>query len=132
MADTSITKSGDENNVQDSEETRSRERYIKPAVDIIETDNGLVLAADIPGATKESLDINIEKGILTVNAPASDIMQGQPIYTEFELADYYRQFSISETLDHENVTAGFLNGILTLKIPVSKATKPHKIEIKAG
>lgn len=132
MADTSVAKRDEEKNIQSREETRAGERYIKPAVDIIETENELTLIADIPGAAKDTLDINVDKGILTVNAPVSHSMPGRSIYTEFEFAHYYRQFSIPETLDHEKARAEFSNGVLTLKVPVAEAAKPRKIEVKAG
>jgi HSP20 family protein len=127
-----IAKRETEKNVQTREETRAGERYIKPAVDIIETETGLTLVADIPGAAKDTLDVNVDKGILTVNAPVSRSMPGRPIYNEFEFAHYYRQFSIPETLDHERAKAEFSNGVLILKVPVAEAAKPRKIEIKAA
>jgi len=132
MADTRVAKRNDEKNVQAREETRADERYIKPAVDIIETDDGLTMIADIPGATKDTMDISVDKGILTLNAPVSHSMPGRSIYTEFEFAHYYRQFSVPETLDHQKAKADFSNGVLTLKVPVAEAAKPRKIEIKAG
>jgi len=132
MSDTSVTKIDDKNSVQTREETRASERYIKPAVDIIETEAGLTLIADIPGATKEALDVSVDKGILTVNATVSLSMPGRPLYTEFEFAHYYRQFAIPETLDHEKAKAELNNGILTLMIPLAEAAKPRRIEIKAA
>jgi len=132
MQDTSVAKRGEEQGVQRREETRESERYIKPAVDIIETEDGLTLVADIPGAAKNTLDVNVDKGILTLNAPVSRSMPGRPIYSEFEFAHYYRQFTIPETLDNGKAKAEFSNGVLTLKIPVVEAAKPRKIEIKAG
>src|SRR5512147_944977 len=80
MAANSLTERNDERDVQTREETRSKEKYIRPAVNIIETEEGLVLTADIPGAAKETLDVNVEKGILTISAPASHSMPGQPVY----------------------------------------------------
>ena len=132
MSDTSLSKRADESSVQTREETRASERYVKPAVDIIETEAGLALIADIPGATKEALDVNVEKGILTVSAPVSLSMPGRPLYTEFEFAHYYRQFSIPETLDHVKAKDELSNGILTLTIPLAEAAKPRRIEIKAA
>ena len=132
MSDTSISKREDESSVQTREETRASERYVKPAVDIIETEAGLTLIADIPGATKEALDATVDKGILTVSAPVSLSMPGRPLYTEFEFAHYYRQFSIPETLDHEKAKAELNNGILSLTIPLAEVAKPRKIEIKAA
>lgn len=132
MPGTSVAKRDDQKNVQTREETRASERYIKPTVDIIETEEGLILIADIPGASKETLDVTVEQGVLTLNAPASHSMPGQSIYSEFEFAHYYRQFSIPELLDHEKAKADFHNGILTLKVPVSEKAKPRKIEIKVA
>ncbi|HEY5523144.1 MAG TPA: Hsp20/alpha crystallin family protein [Desulfuromonadaceae bacterium] len=132
MADISVAKRNDEKSVQTREETRASERYITPAVDIIETEFGLTMVADIPGAAKDTLDINVDKGILTLNAPVSRSMPGRSIYTEFEFAHYYRQFSIPEALDQEKAKAEFSNGVLTLKVPMAEAAKPRKIEIKAG
>lgn len=132
MAVNNLTEQNDEKNLQTREETRSSDKYLKPAVNIIETESGLTLTADIPGAAKDTLDINVEKGILTINAPISRSMPGNPVYTEFELAPYYRQFSIPESLDHEKASAELTNGILTLKIPKAAAAKPRKIEIRVG
>jgi HSP20 family protein len=132
MAANNMTAQNEKKSLQTREETRSSDKYLKPAVNIIETESGLILTADIPGAAKETLDINVEKGILTINAPISRSMPGNPVYTEFELAPYYRQFSIPESLDHEKASADLNNGILTLKIPKAAAAKPRKIEIRVG
>ena len=130
MAANSLTERNDERNVQSREETRSDDKYIRPAVNIIETEEGLVLTADIPGATKEGLDVNVEKGILTISAPARHSLPGQSAYREFELANYYRQFSIPESLDHEKAKAEYANGILTLRVPRAEIAKPKRIEVK--
>jgi HSP20 family molecular chaperone IbpA len=132
MAANSLTERNDERNVQTREETRSNERYIRPAVNIIETEEGLVLTADIPGASKESLDVNVEKGILTISAPAQHAVPGTSTYREFELASYYRQFSIPESLDHEKTHADYVNGILTLRIPKAEVAKPKRISVQVG
>jgi len=130
MAVNSLTERNEERNVQAREETRSNDKYIRPAVNIIETEEGLMLTADIPGATKESLDINVEKGVLTINASAKHTVPGTSVYQEFELANYYRQFSIPESLDHEKAKADFNNGILTLRVPKAEAAKPKRIAIQ--
>ena len=132
MAANSLTERNDERNVQTREETRSNERYIRPAVNIIETEEGLVLTADIPGASKESLDVNVEKGILTIIAPAQHKVPGTSAYREFELASYYRQFTIPESLDHEKAHADYVNGILTLRIPKAEVAKPKRIAVQVG
>jgi len=132
MAANSMTVRNDERNVQAREETRSNEKYIRPAVNIIETEEGLVLTADIPGASKDALDVNVEKGILNISAPAQHTMPGTSVYREFELANYYRQFTIPESLDHEKARADYANGILTLRIPMAEVAKPKRIAVQVG
>lgn len=117
---------------QGREETRAPEKFLRPPVRIIESTEELVLTADIPGAVKEELDINVEKGLLTINAPAKAEVPGKMIYAEFELAPYYRQFSIPETLDQEKAAATLINGVLTLSIPKAAVAKPRKIEIRSA
>ncbi len=132
MATDSMTERNDERNIQTREETRSNEKYIRPAVNIIETEEGLVLTADIPGASKDALDVNVEKGILTISAPAQHATQGTSAYREFELANYYRQFTIPESLDHEKAHADYANGILTLRVPKAEVAKPKRIAVQVG
>ena len=132
MAANGLTERNDERPVQMREETRSDEKFIRPAVNIIETGEGLLLTADIPGATRESLDVSVEKGILTISAPVQRSMPGNAGYGEFELAPYYRQFSIPESLNHEQARADLVNGILSLRVPKAEAAKPRKIEVKVA
>lgn len=132
MAANSLTERNDKRTIQGREETRADDKYIRPAVNIIETEEGLILTADIPRAVKENLDVNVEKGILTISAPAQHAVPGTPGYREFELASYYRQFSIPESLDHENAKADYVNGILTLRVPKAKAAKPKRITVQVG
>jgi len=101
-------------------------------VNIIETEEGLILTADIPGASKDALDVNVEKGILTINAPAQHTTPGTPAYREFELASYYRQFAIPESLDHEKANAEYVNGILTLRVPKAEVAKPKRIAVQVA
>lgn len=131
MATNDLTTGG-ERNVRPHEETRAAEKYLKPAVNIIEVEDSLVLNADMPGAAKESLDINVEKGILTINAGVANEMPGRPVYTEFELAPYYRQFQVPESLNNEKARAEYANGVLTLRLAKPEAAKPRKIAVTGG
>jgi len=132
MTANSLTERNDERSVQTREDTRSNERFIRPAVNIVETEEGLFVTADLPGATKESIDVNVEKGILTISAPAQVSSLGTSVYREFELGSYYRQFTIPDILDHEKAKADFNNGILTLRIPKAEVAKPRRIEVQVG
>ncbi len=110
------------------ETTRSNERYIGPPVDIFETDDGLTLVADVPGLDQKSLEINVDKGILTIEgkAPAGS---GEMLYREFSMAGYWRQFQLPDTIDANNAKAEIKNGVLTLNLPKVEAAKPKRIEV---
>jgi len=112
------------------EETRSAGRVLVPAVDIFESDANLTLMADLPGVDNEGLDINLDKGILTINGTVKLPGRGQSLLREFSSANYYRQFKLSEHIDAEKTSAKLVNGVLTLTIPKAESAKPKKIEIK--
>ena len=130
MATNGLTAANQEGKGQDREETRAPERFLRPAVNITEEESGLLLAAELPGANKQTIDIRVEKGILTINAPVSREMPGRPIYSEFEWAPYYRQFQIPDAIDQAKVKAEFNHGVLTLHLPKAEAAKPRRIEVE--
>ena len=130
MTANSITAQDHDINPQNREETRAPERFLRPAVSISEDESGLFLTADLPGASKQTLDIHVEKGILTINAPASREMPGRQVYSEFEWAPYYRQFQIPDVIDQTRVKAELNNGVLTLHLPKMEAARPRRIEVE--
>jgi HSP20 family protein len=111
------------------EGTRTRERYVTPPVDIYELPEGLVVMADIPGATKDSLDVRVDNHILTIRGQASHALPGEPIYREYELVHYFRQFELSDKVDQNKITADLKHGVLTLTLPKAEAAKPRKIDV---
>jgi HSP20 family protein len=111
------------------EETHSRERYIMPPVDIYETENGLVVVADLPGVCKDGLEIGVEKDVLTIRGVSRDGLPGNVIYGEFELPSYFRQFELSDKVDQGRITAELKHGVLTLSLPRAEEAQPKKIEV---
>ena len=114
------------------EVTRAQERYMRPPVDIYETQNGLVLTADLPGVTKDNLGVRVDNGLLTIQAKADDMVPGEPIYREYELPGFFRQFEVVDDIDVEKINAEFKNGVLTLNLPLSEKAKPKRIDVKVG
>ena len=112
------------------EETRTVGRVLTPAVDIFESNETLTLLADMPGVDKDGLDINLEKGVLTINGEVKLESRGKVVLREFSPSNYYRQFKLSEHIDAEKTSAELKNGILTLQIPKAESAKPKKIEIR--
>jgi len=117
---------------KEAEETDSRE-YYTPPVDIYETDDGLVLKADMPGVSKDGLDIKVEKDVLTIRGTV-----GRPpedadlLYGEYGIGDYYRAFTVSEDIDADKISAEISNGVLTMSLPKAEAARTRKIEVKGA
>ena len=112
------------------EETRSQEQYITPPVDIYETQEGLVVKADLPGVAKHSMDVRVENNLLTIRAKATHAAAGDPIYREYGLVNFFRQFELSETVDQSRISAQLDHGVLTLNLPKAEEAKPRKIDVK--
>ena len=97
-------------------------------------ENGeFVVAFDLPGVTPDSVDLNVERNVLTVRAERKD--QTGPdvelIASERPRGVFSRQLILGETLDTEKVTASYDAGVLTLRIPVAEQAKPRKIAIES-
>ncbi|HKL24737.1 MAG TPA: Hsp20/alpha crystallin family protein [Desulfuromonadales bacterium] len=110
------------------ETTRTDERYVAPPVDIFETDDGLTLLADVPGLDEDTLQINVDKGVLTLEGKAP-MESADRLYREFSMAGYWRQFQIPDSFDTGQAKAEMKNGVLTLHLPKAEAAKPKRIEI---
>lgn len=112
------------------EETRTLGRMLVPAVDIFESSESLTLIADLPGVDKNGLDINTEKGVLTINGTVTLKDRGRGILREFSSASYYRQFKLPDELNTDKSYAELRDGVLILRIPKTDAAMPKRIEIR--
>jgi len=113
------------------ERTRTGKCYV-PRVDIYETGEGLVLLADIPGVDENSVDITLEKNILTLKG-AVEFEQPEnygPAYAEYEIGDYERSFTLSDEIDQDNIRASVKNGVLRLLLPKAGPVQARKIAVK--
>ena len=107
-----------------------RRAYATPAVDIYEQDSVLTLVADLPGVKLEQLQIDVDQGILTLEAQSDIKQSGERLLNEYSPSGYYRQFRLPEHLNLEKVEAQLDNGVLTLKLPKSEQALPKRIEVK--
>jgi HSP20 family protein len=129
MAEKNIPVTHEGRDMSAREESRLREGYLKPAVDIFETEEGLTLVADLPGVSQEQLEVDIVQGLLTLRGKAEGGMSGDDLYREFTRANYYRQFQIPNEIEVSRVSAELKDGVLTLQLPKAEAAKPRRIEI---
>ena len=113
------------------ERTRAQERYMQPPVDIYEMPEGLTLLADLPGVAPNDLDIRLEDNILTIQGKAKHaVTSAEPIYREFELVNFFRQFELSDEVDREKITARLNHGVLILELPKAEKAKPRQIQVQ--
>lgn len=109
--------------------TRDSSKTLRPPVDIFESPEGLTVIADLPGAQKEDVQIQVENDILTIKAVAKSQLTIDPTYREFELYPYFRQFQLSDKTDQEKIKAEMKNGVLIIHLPKKESAKPKQIPI---
>jgi len=132
MAEKTVATRAQERAPATREETRSQETYVTPPVDIYETAEGLVVKADLPGVAKESLDVRVENNQLTIQARAAHVAPGEPIYREYGLVNFFRQFELNERVDQSNISAELKHGVLTLNLAKAEEAKPKRIDIRVA
>lgn len=105
---------------------------IAPVVDVYENADELLLLVDVPGATNDGIDVQLDKGQLTILAKRREDAPGAPLVTEYRSADYLRMFSVPQGIDASKIDAQLSGGVLRLRLPKSEAVKPRRIEVKQG
>jgi HSP20 family molecular chaperone IbpA len=115
-----------------AEDTRGGQFYT-PQVDICETDSELVLFADLPGVRSDGVDLHYEKGELVLHGRVSPRGPGRPyLLNEYGTGDFYRVFSIHESIDSSRISAECKNGVLTVHLPKMEALQPRKIAVQSA
>jgi HSP20 family protein len=105
---------------------------VRPPVDVVEDESGITLSADLPGLTKDRLQVRVDGDTLMVEGEASlDVPAGtEAVYAEVPpLFVYRRSFTLSR---ETKVNASLKDGVLTLRIPKTEAAKPRRIDVNVG
>ena len=105
-----------------------------PRVDIREEDKRFVIFADIPGVDPKDIEVNMDKGILTIKGDrASESMTESGQFTRVERSSgtFYRRFALPDSADAENISASGKNGVLEISIPKKAETTPRRITINS-
>ena len=125
------------NNTATKTETRpvhqtdgSERVYLSPQVDIIETKDAYVLEAEMPGVTKDGLEILLENSELTlVGRRPAEKTEAELVYRESTPRDFRRVFVLDPTIDTAKIEAILEEGILILKLPKTEQVKPRRIKV---
>jgi HSP20 family molecular chaperone IbpA len=105
--------------------------HFTPRVDICETAQELTLYAELPGVRAEDVDLHYEKGELTLFARVRPRHQHhQLLVQEYEEGDFYRAFTIHESIDATRIEAECKNGVLIVHLPKVEAARPRQIDVK--
>ena len=105
-----------------------------PRVDVIEDDAGITLLADMPGVSKESLEIKVENDALSIEGTvsASTPQALEATYAEIRVPRYRRSFTLSRELDAGRIEAQLKDGVLKLRIPKQEQAKPQRISVNVS
>jgi HSP20 family molecular chaperone IbpA len=117
----------------ETERTTAGKVFI-PRVDICETKDAIVLLADMPGVDEKSIDITLEKSVLTLlgRVEPEPYESYRAAYVEYEAGDYERAFTLSDEIDRDRIEASVKNGVLRLTIPKAEPVKLRKINVKSA
>lgn len=136
MSDQTPTMEVEKQEVTPTEATeRTRDsRCFVPRADIYEVEDQVVIVMDVPGADESSININLEKNILTINA---DVEPSYPegyelAFAEYEVGDYSRSFRLSNEIDREKIEATVKDGVLRLYLPKAAAAMNRRISVKTA
>jgi len=114
-------------------EDLDRDPEFAPAVDIFDHEDEIVLMADMPGVPADSVDINLDRGELTIRGrvkPPS--LNGQVVFQEYQVGDFVRTFTLTDDIDPNGIAAEMTNGVLKLHLKKPAERKPRKITVKVG
>jgi len=114
------------------EEATTPTRVFAPNADIYETKDALTVILEMPGVEKNNVDVRVEDDVLRVTGQLdlSKYKGLAPLYTEYNIGNYARNFRLSNKFDQNKIAAELKDGVLWLTLPKAEETKPRTIEIK--
>jgi HSP20 family protein len=109
-------------------------RYYVPDVNIYEFDESLKLWADMPGVKEKDVNVTLKDGVLTiVGQVTTDMYAGlRPMYTEYNVGNYHREFVLNEDIDESKIRATLRNGVLEVELPKKEKARPRQIEVRSA
>ncbi|MBI2503881.1 MAG: Hsp20/alpha crystallin family protein [Candidatus Latescibacteria bacterium] len=114
-------------------ERANTRRVFSPRTDVYETPEEIVVVAELPGVTEESLDLTLEQRELTIRGTVAPTAPAgyRLIYSEYGEGDYERRFVLADSIDRGGIAAELKNGVLQLRLPKVKEALARKIPVKA-
>ena len=117
--------------IDQAEESTRPTRAFMPTADIFETEEALNVVMEMPGVSKDNVDINVEDGVLTIEGRIDfQKYEGlRPVYSEYNVGPYRRSFRLSNQVDQAKISAEMQDGVITLTLPKAEKAKPRRIKV---
>ena len=132
MAQSTTTNKEENANGATAPESLYEGVYYTPRVDIRETDDEIVIDADMPGCQPNDIDVEFENGQLLIFGKCPPRQENvEFLLREYGVGNYHRTFTISEAVDADRIQAAYKQGVVTLTLPKSTAAKPKRISVNA-
>jgi HSP20 family protein len=124
----------DHETAAEAAKAREEQPVLRPLVDIYEDAHGIMVLADMPGVTKERLNIQVDRNTLSIEGDAVIDMPArmEAAYADVQATRYARSFVLSGELETDAIDAKLKDGVLTLRIPKRKEYRPRKIEVRTA
>jgi HSP20 family protein len=107
------------------------EATLTPRVDIVETEDELLLYVDLPGVLPDDVDVRFENGELMLRGRRTPRTMGRPWLWEYEAGGFHRVFRLAEDIAADKINAELKNGVMTVHLPKVEAAKPRRIAVKS-
>ena len=120
-------------NIAAAERIRNVKTFV-PRVDIYETKDAIFLIADMPGVDEKTVDVELEKNVLTISGRVENgkVQDYRLVFSEYEVGDYERTFTLSDEIDKNKIKASVKQGVVRLELPKAEKVKLKKIKINAA
>ena len=114
--------------------SREDEPVVRPAVDIFEDPHGIMVVAEMPGVSRDRLNVQADRNSLTIEGEAViDMAAGmEAVYADVQSTRYARSFTLSGELETDAIDAKLKDGVLTIRIPKRAEYRPRKVEVRVG
>ncbi len=114
------------------EEDVRAHRTLRPVSNICQDDGKVLLRVEMPGVTKDKVDVRVENDTLTIRGERAVPGEATYLVRERMVAPYERTYTLDDSIDRDNIEAHMEHGVLTLTLHMREQVKPRKIEIKGG
>jgi HSP20 family protein len=117
--------------LKEPQERTEAGRFFSPYADIHETERAVVVSLEVPGVDRNAIDIQLEKGVLTVKGTidATKYESLRPIYSEYNVGNFVRTFTVSPKIDSSGIAATVADGVLTIELPKAKEAMARRIAV---